>query len=70
MTINVQYVDFHITTAYEAVRKNEDGSYTILLNSRQAPNLLREAYLHALKHIERDDWSRSDIQQIEGEAHG
>lgn len=68
--INVQLIDFHITSSYEAVRKNEDGSYTILLNSRQASNQLRKAYLHALGHIRRDDWSKEDVQRIEGEAHG
>ena len=69
MIINVQLVDFRVTTSYEMVRSNEDGSYTILLNSRQAPNLLKKAYLHALEHIRRDDWKKDNVQEIEAEAH-
>lgn len=69
MIINVKMIDFHITTAYEMVRQNADGSYTILLNSRQAPNQLKKAYLHALEHIRRDDWKKDDVQEIEYEAH-
>ncbi len=69
--INVQLVDFKITSSNELVRHNPDDSYTILLNSRQASNRLRDAYKHAIGHIKRnecDDRERS-VQDVEYSAH-
>ena len=69
--INVQLVDFKITSSNELVRHNDDGSYTVLLNSRQASNRLKDAYKHAIGHIERGECDeRSDsVQNIEMKAH-
>lgn len=68
--VNVQLVDFHITTSYEMVCQNEDGSYTILLNSRQADNQIKKACQHALRHIENGDFEkRGSVQEIEYDAH-
>jgi len=49
----------------EQVVKNEDGSYSIFINARLSTNRQREAYLHALQHIYRDDFSGSDADAIE-----
>lgn len=54
--LNVCVIDFGITSSDEFVRKNEDGSYTIAINARQATNRQREAYKHALEHIYHDDF--------------
>lgn len=37
-------------------RANEDGSHTIILNSRLNWARQREAFLHELEHIQGDDW--------------
>lgn len=69
--INVQLVDFKITSSKELVRHNDDDSYTILLNSRQASNQMQKAYNHALGHIHRGECdNREDsVQSIETKAH-
>ena len=68
--LNVQYVDFGVSSVDEITRKNEDGSYTIFLNSRQATNRLLSAYNHALRHIFRKDFdSDGDVQEIEFKNH-
>jgi len=70
--INVQLVDFKITSSNELVRHNDDDSYTILLNSRQASNRLKDAYKHAIGHIRRGecDERNDSVQNIEFKAHG
>lgn len=70
--INVKLVDFKITTSDESVRANEDGSYTILINSRQATNRQATAYRDALRHIKRGDCDQrgGDVQEIECDVHG
>ena len=45
------------------------GGYTIYLNARLAYTDRVKAYLHALGHVERNDWNKEDVQQIEMEAH-
>ena len=69
--INVQLVDLKTTAVDEVVRHNEDDSYTILLNRRQATNRLKTAYKHALWHIQNNDFDNKDgnIQEIEAVAH-
>ena len=67
--LNVQFVDFKTSAVDELVRHNEDDSYTILLNSRQAVNRLETAYRHALWHIHNNDFQSGDINEIEAKAH-
>lgn len=54
----------------EMVVPNEDGSYTILINARLSNEGQLRAYQHAMKHITDNDFSKSDVQSIEAEAHG
>ena len=70
--VYVQLIDFHMTKCRETVVLNEDGSYTIFLNSRHASNIQREAYDHAMNHIRNGDFEKQgeDIQRIEAVAHG
>ena len=70
--VYVHLVDFGITSADEVVRENSDGSYTILLNSRQASNRLHEAYNHAMEHILSGDLDNDhlNVQKIESIRHG
>lgn len=54
----------------EMVVQNEDGSYTVLINAKLSQDGQIEAYEHALKHIDRGDFEKSDVQSIELQAHG
>ncbi len=48
---------------------NEDGSFTIILNSRISYDAQLEAYHHELRHIQGNDFQKEDVQQIEASAH-
>lgn len=45
-----------------------DG-YTIYLNAKLTYRGRIKAYMHALEHVERNDWDKTEVQQIEYEAH-
>ena len=45
-----------------------DG-YTVYLNAKLTYRGRVNAYMHAMKHVERKDWENDDVQQIEMEAH-
>ncbi|MEJ8735804.1 hypothetical protein, partial [Mediterraneibacter sp. ICN-202921] len=53
----------------EMVIKNEDGSYTILINAKLSDQGRISAYEHALKHITNEDFEKTDVQEIEASAH-
>ena len=48
---------------------NEDGSYTIFINASLSDKKKMECYLHELFHINNDDFFKSDVQEIEKNAH-
>lgn len=56
------------TTAAEMIMPCT-GGYTIYLNAKLSQEERVRAYRHALKHVERNDWEKEDVQQIESEAH-
>ena len=66
--VNVVLLDFP-TSGNEMVFENEDGSYTIMINSRLSCDGQLKAYRHAMHHIENDDFSKNDVQSIEAVAH-
>lgn len=68
--INVQMMDLKSTKIKETVTSNEDGSYTIFLNSRFTQEQLNDAYIHAMGHIDRDDFNKGSADVIEAYAHG
>ena len=45
------------------------GGYTIYLNAKLSYQDRIKAYLHALGHVERNDWERDNVQDIEKDAH-
>lgn len=45
-----------------------DG-YTIYLNAKLTYRGRVNAYMHALEHVRRNDWNKSNVQIIEKEAH-
>lgn len=68
--VNVSVIDFKGIPGRELVTENEDGSYTILINARLSYQGQLDAYQHAMKHIENDDFRKQDVQKIEAVAHG
>lgn len=67
-SINVILIDMD-PGIQEQVNLNPDGSYSIFLNSRLSFDAQRRGFLHAGGHIVRRDWEKSDVQEIEREAH-
>ena len=45
-----------------------DG-YTVYLNARLSYAGRVRAYIHAMRHIERNDFERANVQEIETETH-
>lgn len=71
--VNVIMADDMPISETEFVKKNNDDSFTIMLNAKYDQATLQDAFKHALTHIENNDWDRgdeTDLQQIEAEAHG
>ena len=69
--VYVQLIDFgRNVRASEAITPNDDGSFTIFVNSRLSATRQKEAVEHALLHIGHHDFQKTDVQQIEAEAHG
>lgn len=66
--VNVVLLDFP-TKGREMVVENEDGSFTILINSKLAYSGQLAAYNHAMTHIEQGDFQKHEIQSIEAAAH-
>lgn len=66
--INVQFLDMD-TKIPEHLIKNADDSYTIFLNSRLSHEEHIKSYLHAIKHINENDFDKVDVQKIENSAH-
>lgn len=53
----------------EAVTENEDGSFTVVINSRLSYDEQLKAYRHAMHHIENNDFQKDNVQTIEAAAH-
>lgn len=69
LAVNVFLVNFP-SHGNEMVVQNEDGSYTVLINAKLSQDGQLKAYQHALSHIANEDFEKSDIQNIEFQAHG
>ena len=64
------YIKDMPSKVHEAVVPCISG-YTVYINSRLSRAGQEEAYLHALWHIEHNDFeSEEDVQTIEARAHG
>lgn len=58
--------------AREMVCRNPDCTYTILINSKLSQEMQNDAVLHAIRHIESNDFERvieCGIQKVETQAH-
>lgn len=66
--VNVKILDMDTGIA-EQVVKNHDGTYTVFINARYATEAQKQAYRHAVGHIEDGDFEKDSVQEIEQEAH-
>lgn len=66
--INVHLLNMD-TKIPEQLVKNDDDSYTIFLNARLSQESRIKSYMHALRHIERNDFDKLSVQNIEVNAH-
>lgn len=53
---------------YEAVMPCQTG-YTVYIDPRQSSDGIRRSYDHALYHIQNHDFEKTDVQEIESQAH-
>lgn len=67
--VYVHIIDFGVTNVSETVTQNEDGSYSVFLNARLNDEARLKGYLHALCHINRNDFEKTDVNAIESECH-
>ena len=56
------------STIHEMVTPCVDG-YTVYINSEDDNEMQKESYLHALCHIQNNDFEKYDPNKIEEEAH-
>ena len=68
LDINTRLIDMDVLIG-EQVIKNNDDSYTILLNARLSHERQLECYRHALLHINNEDFSKYNADKIEFDAH-
>ena len=69
LDINTRLIDMDVLVG-EQVIKNNDDSYTILLNARLSHERQLECYKHALLHINNDDFENDNADEIECKTHG
>ena len=65
----IQLVRFPNNKVRETVVKNEDDSYTIFIESSLSREAQKNAFIHAMRHILGNDFTKEDIDKIEFEAH-
>lgn len=67
--VNIVEIDLPTTISSYAV-SNPDTTFTIVLNARLTHERRLEAYQHELEHIQKNDFSKDNVQAIECAAHG
>lgn len=67
--VNIGFLEHAPVGFHGMVVKNDDGFYTILLDPNDTYERRLQTVRHELQHILNDDFSKSDIQLIETEAH-
>ena len=67
MDVNTILIDMDVMIP-EQVVENPDGTYSIFINSRLNRERQIAAYAHALEHIKKHDFEKSDANQIECDA--
>lgn len=67
--INTVLMDLPTSRVKGCTIPNDDGSYTIILNSRLSAYQQRATYLHEVSHIVNEDFAKYDVNEIELERH-
>ena len=65
--IYIYYVDLP-NNVKEIITPCYDG-YTVYINKRLPREAKKRAYNHAVRHIQRDDFHKTDVQAIEYQNH-
>lgn len=52
-----------------SVWQNPDDSYTIFIDAKLSNAEQRKVFLHEMKHIQRKDFEKEDVQEIEFATH-
>ena len=65
----VQLTNFPNAKTREAVSENNDGSYTIFIETSLSREAQQRAFMHAMKHILGNDFEKIDINEIRRQAH-
>lgn len=66
----VRLIPFPGGKVHESVTRNEDSSYTIFIDANLLREGQKERFIHAIKHILKEDFDRIDSNEIELIAHG
>ena len=48
---------------------NSDDSYTVFIDAKLGSQRQQEVFMHEINHIQRNDFEKTDVQQIEAIAH-
>lgn len=67
--INIFLIDFGGSVPAATSTQNEDGTYTIFINSRCSWQHQRMSCCHELYHILNDDFNKNNVNEIEMDAH-
>lgn len=62
--VNVRLLQLPVTIR-GFVKENEDGTYTIVLNSRLSYEQNLKTYKHELSHIANNDFQKHDVNEAE-----
>lgn len=54
----------------EEINKNDDGSYTVILNARYNYEQCKDSMSHSFGHVRDNDWEKDCVQSIETVRHG
>ena len=68
--VNIGFLEHAPAGFHGMVVKNDDGSYTILLDPNDTFEQRMKTVRHELEHILNDDFAKLDVQEIEAAAHG
>lgn len=64
----VHYINLPLSVDEETT-KNEDESYSIFINKNISKNAQNLAFIHALQHIQNEDFNKENVNKIEINTH-
>lgn len=67
--IHVRIISFPNHKTHEAVVPEPDGGYSVYIEERLSHEERLNHYLHAVRHIQNQDFEPGDVQRIETHTH-